>query len=123
MSISNFLELELLDAVFNNSAYAVATPYISLHTGNPGETGASEAAGGSYARQAGSFGAAAAGQVANDAAISFTAMPASTITHVGIWDAVSGGNFLWGGALTVSRTLSSGATAQFAIGALIVTLD
>lgn len=123
MSISNYAELELLDAVFNNGSFAVTTPYVSLHTADPGETGASEASGGSYARQVGSFGAAAAGQVANDAAISFTAMPAATITHVGIWDAVTGGNFIWGGALTVSRVLSSGATAQFAIAALVVTLD
>lgn len=123
MSISNYLELQLLDAVFNNDTFAVATPYVSLHTADPGETGASEAAGGSYARQSSTYGAAAAGQVANDAAINFTSMPAATITHVGIWDAVSGGNFLWGGALSVSRTISSGGTAQFAIGALIIQLD
>ena len=32
MSISNYLENELLDAVFNNGSFAVATPYVSLHT-------------------------------------------------------------------------------------------
>ena len=124
MSISNYLELKILDLVFNNTAYGpLANTYISLHTADPGETGASEAAGGSYARQTGSFGVAASGQVANDAAFNFTAMPAGTFTYVGIWDAVTAGNFLWGGALTTSRTLSAGATGQFAIGALVVTLD
>ncbi len=46
MSISNYLELELLDAVFNNGSFAVAQPYVSLHTDDPGETGANEVSSG-----------------------------------------------------------------------------
>jgi len=90
---------------------------------DPGETGASEATGGSYARQAGSFGVAAAGAVSNDAALNFTGMPAATITHVGAWDAATVGNFLWGGALTASKTTNAGDTFQIPIGDLDVTLD
>jgi hypothetical protein len=96
---------------------------VSLHTADPGETGASEATGGSYARQSASFGAAASGAIANDAAISFTAMPAATITHVGVWDASSAGNFLWGGALAASKTTNSGDTFTIPTGDLDVTLD
>ena len=70
MSMSNYLEEELLDQVFNNlSAPAITTPYISLHTADPGETGASECTGGSYARQAGSFGAASGGASISPATI------------------------------------------------------
>ena len=123
MSISNYCELKLLDAVFNATAFSVTTPYISLHTGDPGETGASEVTGGSYARQSGSFAAAAAGATSNDATISFATMPAATITHVGVWDASTAGNFLWGGALTASKTVNSGDTVQIASGDLDVTLD
>lgn len=123
MSISNYLEVELLDAVFNAGAFSVTTPYISLHTADPGETGASEVTGGSYARQSASFGAAADGAVANDVAIEFTLMPAETITHVGVWDADTAGNFLWGGALAASKTTNAGDTFQIAIGDLDVTLD
>ena len=123
MSISNYAELKLLDAVFNATAFSVTTPYISLHTADPGETGASEVTGGSYARQSGSFGAAAAGAVSNDAQISFASMPSGTITHVGVWDASTSGNFLWGGALTASKTVNSGDTVQIASGDLDVTLD
>lgn len=123
MSISNYLEVELLDAVFNAGAFSVATPYVSLHTGDPGETGASEASGGSYVRQSGSFSAAASGATANDAAIEFSSMPAATLTHVGVWDAETAGNFLWGGALTASKTTNAGDTFQIAIGDLDVTLD
>ena len=57
MSISNYLENKLLDAVFNATAFNVTgDPYISLHTADPGETGASEVTGGSYARQQAAFG-------------------------------------------------------------------
>lgn len=123
MSISDYAELKLLDAVFNNISFAVPTPHVSLHTADPGEDGANECTGGSYVRQAGSFGAAAGGAVSNDALIEFTDMPACTLTHAGVWDAASAGNFLWGGALSASKTVNAGDTAQIAIGELDATLD
>lgn len=123
MSISNYCELKLLDAVFNATAFSVTTPYVSLHTADPGETGDSECVGGSYARQSGSFAAASAGATTTDAQISYATMPACTITHVGVWDASTSGNFLWGGALTASKTVNSGDTVQIANGDLDVTLD
>lgn len=127
MSISNQWENEILDHIFNNSAApAVTTPYVSLHTADPGETGASEVTGGSYARQSGGFGAAAAGAVANTANIDFTGMPAVTVTHVGIWSsstATASSNFVWGGALTASRSVGAGSTFRIATGDLDVTLD
>lgn len=127
MSISNTWELEILDHIFNNAAApAVTTPYISLHTADPGETGASEAAGGSYARQGGAFGAAAAGEVSNTATIDFTDMPSATITHAGVWissTATGSANFIWGGALTTGKTVNSGDTFRITIGNLDVSLD
>jgi hypothetical protein len=69
MSISNYAELKILDAVFRHTSTGgglpTANPYISLHTADPGETGASEVAGGSYARQQAAFDAAIAGANAN----------------------------------------------------------
>lgn len=128
MSISNYLENQILDLLFDSGAFAAgANVYISLHTADPGETGASEVTGGSYARQAVNtttgWDAASGGATANAAAISFASMPAVTVTHVGIWDALTVGNNLWGGALTVSKVLNSGDTFEFAIGDLDVTLD
>ncbi len=123
MSISNYAENKILDAVFNNTSYAVTTPYVSLHTADPGETGASEVGGGSYARQSASFGAASSGAVSNDVAITFTGMPIATVTHIGVWDASSSGNFLWGGALAASKSVGSGDTVTVPIGDLDVTLD
>lgn len=127
MSISNQWEIEILDHIFNNAAApAVVTPYISLHTADPGETGANEVAGGSYARQAGSFGNAAAGAVTTTATIDFTGMPSATLTHVGVWSsstATASANFIWGGALTASKSTNSGDTFRIATGDLDVTLD
>lgn len=124
MTISNYLENKLLDAVFNSTAFSVSgDPYVSLHTADPGETGASEVTGGSYARQQAAFGAAASGAVTNSALISFTGMPAATVTHAAIWDAVSGGNCLWVGALSASQAVLVGNTATIAAAALSVTLD
>lgn len=98
---STYLRNKELDTL-DNVSFAVATAYASLHNGNPGITGANEVTGGSYARQLVSLGAAASGASANDGAINFTGMPAVTtpgVTHVGLWDAVSAGNFLWAGPL------------------------
>lgn len=124
MSISNYLELKILDKTFRNTDYTVSGVYISLHTADPGETGASEATGGSYARQgATTFAVAASGATENSGAINFTGMPAATITHVGCWDASTSGNFLWGGALTASKTTNSGDTFTINAGDLDVALD
>lgn len=100
MSISSYAENRILDALFNNTALQIAQAYLSLHSADPGETGAAEIAGGSYARQAVSFGAAAAGEVANDATVDFTGMPATTVLGFGLWDAAANGNCLWTGWLS-----------------------
>lgn len=123
-SISNYLENKLLDATFNNTSYAAgADPYISLHTANPGETGTSEATGGSYARVQAAFGAASSGAVVNSGNIDFTGMPAVTVTHVGVWDDPTAGNHLWNGPLTSSVPVSAGATFRIATSNLTVSLD
>jgi hypothetical protein len=107
MSTSDYLENKLNDKVHKDTAFTSTTNHVSLHTGNPLETGASEVAGGSYARQAvnaAGWNASAAGVTDNVNAISFTGLPAATIVAVGIWDALAAGNFLKGHWLsTVSK--------------------
>lgn len=123
MSISDYLENKILDKVFRAVDFTVTARYTSLHSANPGETGASEITGGSYARQLTTFIVAAGGATENDAAITYTNMPAVTISHVAIWDAATLGNCLWTGALTTPKTLNAGDTFQIPIGDLDVTLD
>ena len=121
---SNYAELQILDAVFNATAFSVTTVYVSLHTADPDEDGSgAECTGGSYARQTSSWAAAAAGSVATDAGISFTDMPACTVTHVGLWDAVSAGNFLGGGALSASKVVGAADTFTINSGNLTFALN
>lgn len=132
MSASNYLENALLDHVFGGGDYTrPATLYVSLHTGDPGETGASEATGTSYARVSvtnnnTNFPSASGGAKSNGAIIQF-ATPGSggwgTVTHVGIFDASTSGNFICGGALSVSKTINQGDDIEFAVGDLDLTLD
>ena len=98
--------------------------YVSLHTGNPGETGTSEVTAGAnaYARQLASFTAPSTKASSNSADLIWTNMPATTITHIGIWSAATGGTFWWGGALAASKTTSAGDTFRIAAGDLDVTL-
>lgn len=70
--------------------------HASLHSADPGDSGASEIAGGApaYARKAIAWNAAAAGAMDDTAAAKVFDVPAgTTVTHVGFWGAVSGGTF------------------------------
>lgn len=131
--ISNYLELELLDHVFKVASYTAPTNlYVSLHSGDPGETGASElGATGSYARANATtaFGTpAATGALSNDAEISFPAATAdwnggSVISWAGVWDAATVGNFLWRCAIGTPKAVLNGQTAKIPIGDLDITLN
>jgi len=98
--------------------FAVTPQYLSLHTADPGTTGASEASGGSYARQSCSFGSASSGADASTTAQNFTSMPSITSGYFGIWTASTSGTYICGGALGSSLTIPSGSTVSFAIGAV-----
>jgi hypothetical protein len=124
MSISNYYEDKILDHMLRGTAFTPpSTVYLSLHNADPGETGANEISGGSYARKAISWNAPSGGSMTNSADIDFPNMPAATITHVGIWDAATAGNHLWNGPLTASKTTNSGDTFRIPAGQLTVTLD
>lgn len=122
---SNFLENKVLDHVFGGTTYTQpATIYVSLHTADPDEDGSgAEVSGGSYARQVATMAAAASGAKATNADLVYTNMPAATVTHVGLWDAVSAGNFLGGGALATPKTTGAGDTFQITSGNLTISLN
>ncbi len=82
--------------------------YVSLHTADPGTTGASEATGGSpaYARKQTTWSNGASdGQVAGSE-VTFD-VPTGTYTHFGVWTAASSGTFIGGAALSGSATLGA----------------
>lgn len=124
MSFSNFLEEKTLDHVLGTTAYTMPTVRVALYTAAPDETGGgTQVVGGGYARQPVTFGAASAGAATNSATVTFTNMPAVTVTHFGLFDAVTTGNLLAYGALSAPVPVSSGQSAEFDVGALVVTLD
>ena len=106
--------------------------YISLHTGEPGETGTqttSEANYTDYARESVARSTAGwtvtSGTCDNDAAITFTVASggSSSVTHFGIGSDASGtGNLFIYGATSGTLAVSTGITPEFAAGALDVSL-
>lgn len=132
MSKSNYLENKLLDHVFGATSYsAPATLYIALYTSDPTDADSgTEVSGGSYARQAvtnntTNWPAASGGSKSNANAIVFPAATAAwgTVTHVGIRDALTGGNLLYSGALGTPKTVNNGDVFSFAAGQLTITED
>lgn len=124
---SDYLENKVLDHVLGGTSYTQPTVYVGLWTADDGlESGTvtSEVSGGSYARQTASFAAASSGSAATDATITFPTATASwgTITHIALMDALSGGNVLFHGAVTTSKTIDSGDTFQISSGNLTITL-
>lgn len=146
MSKGNTFENDLLGLIFNNTDIAdigdasglqnsatAGSLYVALHTGDPGEAGTaatSESAYGSYARQAvarsGAGWTVTANEAENAALIQFPecSSGSETISHVSITTAISGtSKILYSGALSASRSVSSGIQPQFAAGSLTVSED
>lgn len=82
--------------------------YLSIHTADPGSTGANEATGGG--RVALAWGAAAGGSISAGQA-SFTP-PAGTYSFGGYWSAATAGTFLGSFPFSASKTLAAGDTLK-----------
>lgn len=100
------------DAINDGTAIATLCPYVSMHTADPGTSGTSEVAGGSYARVAPSWAASSGGSKTFTAAVTLQIPAGTTITHFGLWSASSGGTFRGGGALDSSQSYPTGGTAD-----------
>ena len=99
----------------NQALVSTGWSYISLHTGDPGTTGANEVSGSGYARAAVTWNAAASGSRTNSNAIAITIPASTTVTYFGIWSASTAGTYYIGGLLTPSVTSGgSGASVTFA---------
>jgi hypothetical protein len=127
-ALSNYAEKLLLDwAMTTGSATRPTAWYVALYTAAPDDTGGgTEVSTGGYARQSVTFDAASSpgGTTSNNNTVSFTASGASygTVSHIGIFDNVSGGNLLWHGSMTASKTVADGDTLEFSIGNIDLTL-
>lgn len=131
-SFSDYLENKVLDHVLGGGDYTrPATVYVALFTAAPTDAGGgTEVTGGSYARvavtnNATNWPAASGGAKSNGTDIAFAEATADwgNIAAFGIFDAITSGNLMKWGDLTVSKDVDSGDTAKFAVGELDITLD
>lgn len=126
-ALANWAENAALDWLLGGATPTrPTTRYLALHTADPTEAGTTgELSGLGYARQAITFGAASSGAAANTSTHTFTASGGNwgSVTHCSIWDAVTGGNCIYKGALTTARTINSGESATVAAGAITASLD
>lgn len=143
-ALTDFAENKIIDAVFRGQALgAPATLYFALFTSATTDAGGgTEVTGGSYARvavtsslanfagtqAAGSTVASTgtSGTTSNNTAITFPVPSANwgSCSHIGIFDAASGGNMWAHGALTTPRNVQNGDGApSFAIAAMSFQID
>lgn len=116
----------ILDATNGTTAYANPTTPIkvALNTavGSASSAG-TEVTGGSYARQSITFAAASAEAVSSNAGLTYTNMPACTVTSIDEWDSAGTPIRRWWGTLTASKTVNSGDTFTIASGSYSKTLS
>ena len=131
-TLSDYAENKVLELLVGKTAFATPTAYIGLKTADPTDdnSGGTEPtiATGGYARIAttgGNWGAAAAGAIANAAALSFPistaawSTGATNLTHFIVMDAATAGNMLGHADLTTPRAVNAAdVILRFAIGDL-----
>jgi len=126
MSLSNTFETHTLNYLFTATSVTRPTAwYVALFTSNPDEDASgTEVSGGAYARQSVSF-TVSGNTASNSAAIEFPTATASygTVTHIGVFDASSGGNLIAYAALTTSKAIDTGDVMRINSSDLDVTLD
>lgn len=142
-ALTDHAENKIVDATLRGQALgAPATWYVALYTVCPTDsTAGTEATGGSYARVAVTAGLAqwagtqsagstvassgTGGTTSNNAAITFPTPTASwgTVVCWGITDASTAGNIWIYSALTTSKTINTGDSVSFAIGAATFQID
>jgi len=119
--LSTYLCNSFLDALGNNTSYAVTQVYIKLHVGDPGSAATANAAT-ETTRKSVSFAAASAGAIASDTDISWTNIAGSQdATHFSAWDSLTVGNFLFSGTIT-GNAYTAGDTYTISSGNLSASL-
>ncbi|MBG79080.1 MAG: hypothetical protein CMJ39_00035 [Phycisphaerae bacterium] len=137
MAFSQYFATQVLSWVKGSPfPTALTNVYITLHSSDPGDAGSngdvtSTITGTTNRTQIssaalGSVSGASGGgfEITNTGVVQLTTSANNTspitVTHFGVWDAASGGNFLASGQLTSSVDVEVGDTVQFNIGAMAV---
>ena len=128
MSFSNKAETLVLNWLLTASSATRPTAwYLALYTAAPGEAGGGTevtTVGTAYARQSAAF-TVSGNTASNTSAIEFPTATATygTVSHVGVFDAVTGGNLIAYAALTTSKVIDTGDVLRVPAGDLDITLD
>jgi hypothetical protein len=126
MSFSNTFETRVLSWVFTaGSATRPTEWHVALYTAAPSDTGGgTEVSGGAYVRQSVAF-TVSGNTATNSAALEYPTATASygTVTHVGVFDASTGGNLIAYAALTTAKSIDTGDVLRLPAGDLDITLD
>ena len=124
--MSDDLETKFLNISLRGATWVVvATVYLALFTTATDDAGGgTEVTGGSYARQACTFGVPSGGASTTTADITFPTSTAAwgTVTHAAIYDAATSGNSQYHGAMSASKVMANGDVIKFLTGDLTVTL-
>jgi len=102
-----------LDMLAGTAFTAPAAASVKLHTGDPGAAGTALASA-EVTRKTIVWSAASAGSKSMSGTLSWASWAAGTetITHIGVWDALTAGNFLYSVALTTAKQVTNGDTLQ-----------
>jgi len=128
MSLSNTFETHTLQYLFTTTSVTRPTAwYIALFTSNPDEDASGtevSTSGTAYARQSATF-TVSGNEATNSAAIEFPTATASygTVTHIGVFDASTGGNLIAYAALTTSKAIDTGDVLRLPANDLDITMD
>jgi hypothetical protein len=128
MSLTFAFETSTLSYLLTAGAVTRPTAwYVALFTTDPTDTGAAgtEVSGFSYARVAVTF-SVTDNVASNTAGVEFPAATGGawgTVSHIGIMDALTGGNMIIHSALTASKAIADGDVFRIPTGDLDVTLD
>ena len=127
LSLSNTFETRVLTWLFTGDAVTrPSSLYVALFTSNPAEDASGtevSTSGTAYARQSAIF-SVTGDTASNTAAIEFPTATASygTVSHVGVFDASTGGNLIAHAALTTSKAIDTGDVFRVPTGDLDITL-
>ena len=132
---SNYLENKVLDHVLKNTAYSQpAVLYVALFNNTSTNAATNleagtltdevSGSGTAYDRKVVAFSAASSGSATTSGDVTFDVATNNwgTVTHAAVMDASTAGNVLFYGALTVSKSVTTGDTFKISAGQLTITL-
>tara|TARA_R110000822_G_scaffold172897_2_gene312470 strand:+ start:136 stop:522 length:387 start_codon:yes stop_codon:yes gene_type:complete len=128
MSFSNATETLVLNWLLTTGTATRPTAwYLALFTSNPDEDASGTevtTVGTAYARQSAAF-TISGNTASNTSAIEFPTATATygTVSHVGVFDASTGGNLLAYATLATSKAIDTGDVLRVPAGDLDITLD